>query len=347
MLIEREAYHDPRIFQCELETVFAERLFAGIQHDFAQQDAFRSLLIGARAVTVRRTDGGVRAFGNVCLHRNALIDPPGHGTRPFRCRYHGWGYDAQGELASAPLTEYSCIDNTRLPAYPVTEAGGLLFLGLGGFPPPVHEVGDLLARTDIEVSAPFHRGSMEHACNWKLLVENVLEGYHLSFVHAETFRPAGFPSTSGYRWEGAGYTSCNWLEPADASGKAASIQRLAPGAGHYYRHGYVFPDLFLSNTNGLVGFLSHVMPLDAARTRLDWMLFELPALASLPQALRQHMQSEAIAFTEKALREDQVLVEACQLGLSSLGSYVQLQPSEARIEHFHQLYSGRMKHAQR
>jgi phenylpropionate dioxygenase-like ring-hydroxylating dioxygenase large terminal subunit len=342
MSIERGSYSDPDVFVRELEMLFSERLFAGTQSDFAQLDDYRSLRIGDKAVSLRRTHDGVRAFDNVCLHRNALIDLPGNGNRPFRCGYHGWSYAADGSLAAAPLTDMSCIARHQLGSYPVSEAHGLYFLGLAGAAPLTDEVAQVLADTGIVPDAPFHRASLEHACNWKLLVENVLEGYHLSFVHPNSFRPAGFTSTGRYTWNGGQYTSWNEMLPSAASDKSAAIRRLAPQAGHYYRHAYVFPDLFVSNTNGLVGFLSHVVPIDAARSRLEWRLFELPALKALAPALRQHMKDEAAAFTQQALAEDKVLVEACQLGLAADGHEVQLQPQEARIAHFHALYRARM-----
>lgn len=344
MSIERRDYNDSNVFTRELETLFAERLFAGTQSDFAQLDDYLSLRIGSKAVSLRRTRDGVRAFNNVCLHRNALIDLPGCGNRPFRCGYHGWSYAADGSLATAPLANMECITRCQLDSYPVSQTHGLYFLGLAGTAPPIDEVAQVLTDTGVAPDTPFHCASLEHACNWKLLVENVLEGYHLSFVHADSFRPAGFTSTGRYTWHGGQYTSWNEMLPSVASDKSATIQRLAPQAGHYYRHAYVFPDLFVSNTNGLIGFLSRVVPIDAARTHLAWQLFELPALKALAPALRQHMKDEAIAFTQQALTEDKVLVEACQCGMSAEGPDVQLQPQEARIRHFHGLYQTRMGH---
>jgi len=342
MPIERRCYTDTDVFARELETVFAERLFIGTSADFAQVDDYCSLRIGRKAVSIRRTHDGVRAFNNVCLHRNALIDQPGNGNRPFRCGYHGWGYAADGALATAPLTDMTGIVRRQLASYPVSEAGGLYFLGLCGTAPSTDEVTPVLAEAGIVLEAPFHTGHIDHACNWKLLVENVLEGYHLSFVHTNSFRPAGFTSTGRYTWRGGRYTSWNELLPTAATDKTATIRRLAPQAGHYYRHTYVFPDLFVSNTNGLVGFLSHVAPIEVAHTRLEWQLFELPALKALGPALRQHMKDEAISFTQQALAEDKVLVESCQFGLTANGPDVQLQAAEARIAHFHKTYLARM-----
>lgn len=342
MSIERRFYADPCIFDNEMQTVFSERTFVGTQADFAQIDDYRSLRVGNRAVSVRRTRDGVRAFNNVCLHRNALIDAPGCGNRAFRCGYHGWSYSSDGALAGAPLIDMDNIERRELITYPLSETGGLHFLGLCGTAPPTSEVLQVLADIGVVLDQPFHIDTLEHSCNWKLLVENVLEGYHLSFVHTRSFRPAGFTSTGRHTWNGGDYTSWNELLPSDAVNKSEAIRRFAPQAGHYYRHGYVFPDLFMSNTNGLVGYLGYVVPINALHSRLEWRLFELPALKTLAPALRQHIKSEAITFTQQALMEDKALVESCQSGMTAFGPDVQLQAAEARLAHFHDLYSKRM-----
>lgn len=342
--IERHAYADPTVFAAELEALFGLSLFAGTRFDFHADDCYRSLSLGRRRITVRRTPDGVAGFGNVCLHRNALIDPKGYGQRPFRCPYHGWRYARDGSLAEAPMTDMGCIGQRQLPTYPVSECEGLYLLGANGHAPPTDEVRQALHASGVVLAAPFHRDGLLHACNWKLLVENVLEGYHLSFVHAQTFRPSGFTSAGAYRWEGGEYTSTSLLEPTAAHDKSAQMRRLSPDAGHYYRHGYIFPDLFVSNTNGLIGFLSHLVPVSANETRLEWQLSDLPAMAALPAPVQAQIRAEAIQFTRDALLEDKALVESCQEGLDSDGPDVQLQPVEARLAHFHSLYTRCMPH---
>jgi len=344
MSIDRRAYSDPSTFDEELARLFSERMFAGTKYDFTEPDSYRSVQIGDKAVTIRRTTDGIRAFNNVCLHRNNLIDPIGGGNRPFRCRYHGWSYAADGSLATAPLADEACIVSRNLPVFPVSESNGIFFLGHAGNPPKTTEVSDFMAQLQITLDEPFHRATLDHAANWKLLVENVLEGYHLSFVHADSFRPAGYVSTGDYTWGGAEYTSWNQLVPPAAHNKSANFSRLSPAAGHFYRHAYVFPDMFLSNTNGFMGFLGHLVPTGVRTTRLEWMLFELPALKALPLAAREHLKKEAIQFTTTALREDLALIESCQLGLLADGGPDQLQPLEARVAHFHQTYANWMQH---
>lgn len=343
MSIDRIAYTDHAYFEKEMARLFADRIFIGSRFDLAEENDYRTIQIGNHAITVRNTGSGVRAFNNVCLHRNALIDPPGSGNRQFRCNYHGWCYDNNGVLELAPLNEVNAINERHLSAYPVSEANGLYFLGHEN-PPNVSDVALAFDETHSVLTKPFCSGVLDHACNWKLLVENVLEGYHLSYVHRNTFVQAGFASTSDYRH--AMHEGISWSTMMPKSGgqrdKSHRYSRISAEAGHFYKHAFVFPNFFLANSNGLIGFQSSLHPTNATNTRMEWSLFELPALVALATPIREHFRNDAIAFANASLLEDKVLVESCQLGLSSVGKDNQFQPNEGRIAHFHAMYAARL-----
>lgn len=344
MSIDRAAYSDPSVFDEEITRLFGTRMYVGSIFDLPATNDYRSLLVGNRAITIRNTLEGIRAFNNVCLHRNALIDPPGSGNRPFRCGYHGWSYADDGALKQAPLAEEGAIRERRLAGYPVSESNGLFFLGQSA-PPDVSDVALAFEGTNTSLMQPFCQGVLDHACNWKLLVENVLEGYHLSYVHKETFVPAGFTSTADYRYEMEGGVSWSTMTPKPSDNRSSGYRRIASTAGHHYNHAFVFPNFFLANSNGLIGFHSSIYPTSAASTRLEWSLFELPALAGLAMPIREHFRKDAIEFANATLLEDRALVEACQLGLSAVGAENQFQPNEGRIAHFHSMYFQKMSAA--
>lgn len=341
MSIDRAAYCDPTVFGEEMACLFATRMYVGSLFDLPQINDYRSLLVGNRAITVRNTPDGIRAFNNVCLHRNALIDPPGSGNRAFRCNYHGWSYGDEGVLKHAPLADESAIHERRLAGFPVAESNGLLFVGQRGLP-DVSDVARAFDETHCVLAPPFHHGVLEHACNWKLLVENVLEGYHLSYVHKDTFGQAGFTSTADYRYGRLAGVSWSTMTPKPADDRSAAYRRIAGTASHRYEHAFVFPNFFLASSNGLIGFHSSLRPTSATSTALEWSLFELPALAGLALPVREHFRKDAIAFATATLLEDKALVESCQRGLSSVGTANQYQSSEGRIAHFHSMYLERM-----
>ena len=337
MSIDRAAYSDPSTFGAEMSRIFGARMYVGSIFDVPAANDYRSLLVGNRAITIRNTPQGVRAFNNVCLHRNALIDPPGSGNRVFRCNYHGWSYRDDGALKHAPLADDNAICERQLASYPVAESNGLFFVGQRGLP-SVADVAMAFDETKSIVAEPFFRGVLDHACNWKLLVENVLENYHLSHVHRNTFVPAGFTSTTDYRYGMKNGVSWGTMTPKPADDKSQGYRRIASAASHHYDHAFVFPNFFLANSNNLIGFHSDLQPTSATSTRLEWCLFELPALAGLAMPIREHFRKDAITFANTTLLEDKALVESCQQGLLSVGTASQFQPNEGRIAHFHSMY---------
>jgi len=346
MSIDLSAYSDPSIFSDEINSIFSERLYVGAPGDLADVDSYRSFRIGRKVVTVRRTDEGIRAFSNVCLHRSNLIDPLGDGNRRFSCGFHGWSYDAKGELAFTPFTDKACIAHASLPVFPVVEADGFLFVGLSGEDPPVEKFSGAIQRLKMTRSRTFHREALLHECNWKLLVENILESYHLNFVHRGTFLKSGFTSTSTHEWTGDAYVNTASIIPESSTDKTAAIHKLARNATHSYKHAYIFPNLFISNTNDLIGFVSHLLPIGETKTLLTWELFELPEMLALPEPIRDHIRNEAINFSQVTLGEDKDMVETCQIGVTSDMGSVQLQPIEGRVKQFHDYYSERMRHVE-
>jgi phenylpropionate dioxygenase-like ring-hydroxylating dioxygenase large terminal subunit len=142
--------------------------------------------VGTPALVVRGTDGVVRAFANSCRHRAMrLRDEPG-AVKAFVCPYHGWTYDLAGTLVHVPHAEaFAGCEHRDLRALPVAERHGLIWLGDG-----VDEyVGELAADLDALDfgSLVAHRSSRAvRACNWKLVVEAFLDGYHLRVLHRDS-----------------------------------------------------------------------------------------------------------------------------------------------------------------
>lgn len=347
MSIEPEAYIRQDIFDAEIERLFGARMHVGSMHDLSQIDNYFTLTVGNTAITVRRTADGVRAFDNVCLHRCALIDPTGAGKRQFRCRYHAWGYAADGKLHTTPLIENANLRKRQLQQYPLTEIGDQVFVGLAGKIPDTDKVAYALNQIGIpkDTPAPFHREEIVRNCNWKVIVENNIETYHLSFVHPKSFIPAGFVSKSDYIWGSDAYTSWARCTPADETSKLKMFERIMPHTKHEFCHAFIFPNLFVTATNRLVGFRSSTIPLDPIHTLLRWELFELPAMQALAEPIREQIRVSAIDFTVTSLLEDEPLVEACQHGLASRNATIQLQSPDAHIQRFHDYYIEQMNHA--
>ena len=158
---------------------------------------------GQPVILLRSQDGELRALSNLCAHRGTLlIDEPGTMKR-FQCPYHAWTYADDGRLLSVPFAESDDLDKDEhcLPTYRAEEWNGLVFVSLNPDVAPLAERFAHLA----EIVAPHGLDRLRHwtsqrgdeiwEADWKLIITNAMESYHLFKVHPETLEP--YSPTSG------------------------------------------------------------------------------------------------------------------------------------------------------
>ena len=190
-------YVDPDVFRTERDAIFSRSwLLAGASRSVARPgDQLAADLGHWRVVLVRGDDGALRAFHNVCRHRaGALLwDDEACHARSIRCRYHGWRYELTGRLQQATgFGEDLQPDDWGLFPVPCAEWRGLAFVHPGPDPEPLDRQLDALSRAagDLRWTDQDPLGVARHtiACNWKVYVENYLEGYHVPYLHLDLAR---------------------------------------------------------------------------------------------------------------------------------------------------------------
>ena len=161
----------------------------------ARRGDFVSTDVVGVPVLVRNTGDGLAAFVNVCLHRQSLLELPGTGNRDvLRCRYHGWEYDAGGELSKlpdGPSFKGFKVGGRRLCALRVETLGPLVFVSGAEDAPPLR---DWLSPLDGDLARFYERPLVpigvrvtEADVNWKIVAENAVESYHVPLVHPDTY----------------------------------------------------------------------------------------------------------------------------------------------------------------
>ena len=187
-------YTDERIAKLERERVFgATWQFVGrVQQLSAPGQFITTELAGEPLLVVQGSDGQLRAFFNVCRHHAAAVVTKEDGTASiFRCPYHGWSYGLDGSLKGAPEFEGVCgferSENGLIPLK-VDTWEQFVFVNLDPQAPPLKEsLGGLIRRVDpLNVGALhfFERRVYTLNCNWKVFVDNYLDGgYHVPHLH--------------------------------------------------------------------------------------------------------------------------------------------------------------------
>lgn len=196
------AYTSPDFFTLEASQVFAKSwTFVGFAHDLANVGDVRPIRVaGTPLLLVRSADRKIRAFHNVCRHRNLkLVKEPRNCKSTITCPYHRWSYDLEGRLKAAP---YFGGEKTALPEGCKLEDHGLhevrcgqlhdwLFVNISGDAPsfeshtePLRKQLESFNLDDFTAVASLEFGEVQ--TNWKLLMENFIEPYHVQFVHKTT-----------------------------------------------------------------------------------------------------------------------------------------------------------------
>ena len=206
--VHRSVFVDRDIFELERDRIFDRSwLFAGHISEFPKPGDFITRHVGGRPlILVNSDDGEIRALLNTCRHRGNLVcrEHKGSGAEMFRCFYHGWIYNTRGELKGVPGEEaYSdAFDREALGLEPTPRMHnhrGLIFVSFDADIESFESyMGDALPVIDNTLNLgdmEFVEGQFKYSmrANWKLLVENSMDGYHAAFTHerfATDFLPA-------------------------------------------------------------------------------------------------------------------------------------------------------------
>jgi len=332
-------YTSAEFLELERNRIFA-RTWQAVAHsvDLVRPGDFVACeLAGEPLVITHGTDGILRGFYNVCRHRAGTLAVGKGNRKSLQCQYHGWTYNLDGTLNRTPEFEgVEDFDRSCFGLAPIeVEAWGpLVFANLDLQSKPLNAtLGEIVAETAgiaIDKMQLVERRDYPVKCNWKVYVDNYLEGYHVPIAHPGLYRLLDYEN---YRVETRRMHSLQHspLRPARGATRLP-YANLEPDTDVLYY--WVFPNLMLNiyPDNFSVNF---VLPIDADNTLtvFEWYFIE-GGSGEAWETLQQ-----GIAFSDEIQREDIELCEAVQRGLHSR-SYNQGRFSVQRengVHHFHAL----------
>ena len=335
-------YVDPVYLELERERIFAHSWqLVGRLDQVAETGSFFTAEVGNDSIVVLRDGAVLRSFYNVCLHR---AGPVAHGCgkrQTLQCKYHGWTYTLKGELLRAPEmgdVERFTPEDMRLRPIAVDTWGPLVFVNLDGKAPPLSEfledIPSRVAAFDCESMRYVMRKEYELACNWKVYVDNYLEGYHIPVVHPSLHKEIDYDS---YRVEPHRYSSIQHAPlramPAGAGGERKYDPSKTNVAEAVY--GWLFPNIMLNVYMGQMQ-TNVVLPVAHDRTVVvfEWFATNPPA-----DVATDAEWSRLVAFSDEIQDEDVEICETVQRNLRSR-VYDRGRYSAARengVHHFHSL----------
>jgi choline monooxygenase len=292
-------------------------------------------------VVVRDKQGTLRAFSNVCRHRAGPIAQGSGCKNVFRCGYHGWTYTLDGRLIGTPDVEgVEFFDRSTMGMFPLRLETWeqLIFVNFDQNAEPLStylgKIPEQARGFQFEGLQSVERRDYIIDCNWKVYVDNYLEGYHIPIAHPGLMREIDYANyrTDTYRYYSQQFAPIRAMKPDDAGERF-----YAPGSGlQEALYFWIFPNLMLNvypdnlSTNLIVP-LSH----DKTLTIFEWFFHDAHS-----EKVRERIQ-RAVAFSDEVQQEDIELCRSVQRGLNS-STYDRGRYSVKRengVHHFHMLLS--------
>lgn len=300
----------------------------GLSADIPSHGALFPVTLLDQPLLLARDGDALRAFHNVCSHRGALlVDGAQRGRPRIVCPYHGWTYKLDGSLAATPhvggADHHICatLDQGLLSLRELRSAewAGHVFVNVSGTAPPFSEwirpTAERLGNVDW---SELRRDSSlaatpEVRANWKIVVENFVESYHLPWVHRElnSVNPMSrhYQILGGHAYLGQGGTA---YQPQQIVGSGLPLRAGCDGSR--YEALFVFPNLILSPLPDMM-FSMLLFPQTAAgtRERLEFWFVDDEALDEAHRSAREN----SAALIARVNGEDIGIVERVQLGRAS------------------------------
>jgi choline monooxygenase len=345
-------YTDPAILEIEKTRIFLRtwQLVGTLSYDCGEANGvkrtiadpesfFTTEVAGEPVIVVRDKQHTLRAFSNVCRHRAGPIALGSGCKNVLRCQYHGWTYTLGGQLIGTPDVEgVEFFDRSTMGMVPVRVETWEQFIFVN-FDAQAEPLAAYLGKIP-EQAQGFQFEGLQFAerrdyvihCNWKVYVDNYLEGYHIPIAHPGLMREIDYAQyrTDTYRYYSQQFAPIRAMKADDSTERA-----YAPGSGlQQAAYFWIFPNLMLNiypdniSTNLIVP-LSH----DKTLTIFEWFFHE-----ATDGKARERIQ-RAIAFSDEVQQEDIGLCENVQKGLRS-STYDRGRYSVKRengVHHFHML----------
>lgn len=280
----------------------------------AAGDFFTAQLLNEPLIVVRGDDDTVRVLANICRHRGMPLAEGQGQVKRFVCSYHAWAYGLDGALLRAARMKNAGFDpaKCRLHEHNAQLWNGFIYVNLDRAAPPFEhpELDALLAPYETEKFRVVHTAEENWHTNWKCLVENFMEGYHLSVVHPQTLH--GYTPTGLARKlvAGDGFTSYAANYPQGIPPRGAGAPGLSDDERARSTLFSVFPTQVASQAASLLVSLS-IFPIHANLIRVKW------TMSVYAEDLGDDVIAARIKLWEDVNKEDREKLERMQVALGS------------------------------
>lgn len=183
------SYSSQEFYEREQRSVFHNRWCSiGFANDVPKPGDIHPVdFLGQALIIVHDEDNHIRVFHNFCPHRGTQLVKEACNKKLVVCPYHAWSFELNGSLRQAPGFKKCNKHNFGLKPVRTTIWNDVVFINFSGDAPDLETmISPLESRWkahDFSILRPSASLIYEFSANWKLIVENFLECYHVPCVH--------------------------------------------------------------------------------------------------------------------------------------------------------------------
>ncbi len=330
--IPPEVHHSRAFLERERESVFTREWICVGRADevSAHGDYLTHDIAGVPIFVIRQADCSIKAFVNACAHRFSRLLSGETGSRKrISCPYHAWTYDCAGNLIRAPFMEMKDgFDASKhgLRSLHAEVWEGFLYVTLADNPAkslsgslaPLRD--NVVGRYDMGCYRTVMRETMTWNANWKNLIENFTESYHVPIAHGKTFARHQKSLEEYVCGEDSDhYCYHHAPQPSDVRPGAAhpANDRLKGDWRRMMVDFCVFPSHLVTLMPDYLWYIA-VQPSTTDQMRATWgVAFPPEVLADIPKADYDTWLADFKNYMDIANGEDKPLVEALHQGTAS------------------------------
>ncbi|MFJ2686729.1 Rieske 2Fe-2S domain-containing protein [Pseudomonas sp. NPDC087342] len=306
------------------------------QKELRKNKPFRAKILGLNLVLFRQRDGQVAALLDQCVHRGTRLSAGKIADDCLVCPYHGWRYDAQGEVVHIPsVGEKQCSSTSRQPRYKqrhfaVQVLDGLIWVYTGKGDPQAKPVFRLPGYDDKRWQSYFMINAFE--ADVGSLVQNFMDVPHTVFVHEGIFRSSTGRTMQAtlacraqsievtYHDDGDKIGFMNWLSNPDGEPLVHTDRFYAPNVTRC--------DYSWGERSAFL-IISQITPIDSRQSRVYTYIayrFRFPRWAL--RMLRPFIH----LYTRIVIRQDVKIIQAHRQGLDNVADF---KPANVQADAVH------------
>ena len=304
-------YQDKEIFALEKKNIFSKswHLLGSINQVPNKGDYVAKTINDQPIILTRDNNNTLNTFYNVCQHRGCILLEHEGNSKQIKCGYHGWTYELSGDLRTARGFDKELLDFKKYQLKPIKHYIWMdqIFIKFNdddnnNLKKTLRKIEKIIEPLNFSEYKYRKRDTYKIKCNWKVYMDNYLEGFHIPLVHPKLNTVINYKSYETQTFDDFSMQWC-FLNPDSSPYKNSEDNNKA----YYFT---IYPNILFNIAPGRLQ-TNTIEPIDEQNCNVIFDYYF--------KDVSEKKIKEDIVFSEEVQNEDIYICEKVQKGLKSNG----------------------------